>query len=149
MCYHFDDIIKFEGYDFDNILTDEKSRENILIYNISHRTLIHPKPFRIRFDKIDGFIRVYDRSRYLISFASEKYYAIYNRIRCLISLKKQYHICFFSLLHEVDSYDPLSIEETLTLHNALILIKSVLNQNQNHYYFNIFLEKFSYQLAET
>ena len=33
--YYFDDIIKFEDLDFDNILINEKSHENILIYNIS------------------------------------------------------------------------------------------------------------------
>ena len=26
------------------------------------------KPLRIRFDKIDGFVKVYDRSRYLVIF---------------------------------------------------------------------------------
>ena len=30
----------------------------------------------------------------------------------------------------------------------MILIKSVLNQNQNHHYYNIFLEKYLYQLAK-
>ena len=29
--YYFDDIIKIEDFDFDNILLDEKSYENILI----------------------------------------------------------------------------------------------------------------------
>ena len=28
-CYFFDDIIKLEDFDFDNILTDKKSHENI------------------------------------------------------------------------------------------------------------------------
>ena len=37
-CYYFDEIIKLE--DFDNILIDEKCRENILICNISYKTLI-------------------------------------------------------------------------------------------------------------
>ena len=59
-CYYFDGIIKLEDFDLDNILIDEKSHENILIYNISHKTLIDPKPLRSRFDKIDGFIRIYD-----------------------------------------------------------------------------------------
>ena len=49
-CY-FDDIIKLELIDFDNILIDKKSHENILIYDISYKTLIESKPFRIRFDK--------------------------------------------------------------------------------------------------
>ena len=29
MCYHFHEIIKFEDFDFDNILIDEKSHENL------------------------------------------------------------------------------------------------------------------------
>ena len=63
--------IRFEDFDFDNILIDEKSYENVLIYNISYRTLIGPTPLRIRFDKIDRFIRVYNGTRYLISFGPE------------------------------------------------------------------------------
>ena len=35
---------------------DEKSYQNILVYNISYKTLIDAKPLRIRFDKIDEFI---------------------------------------------------------------------------------------------
>ena len=35
MCYYFDDVIKLEDFDLDNILIDEKSHGNILIYNIS------------------------------------------------------------------------------------------------------------------
>ena len=53
MCYYFDDIIKLEDLDLDNILIDEKSIENILIYDISYKTLIDPKPLRIRFFKIE------------------------------------------------------------------------------------------------
>ena len=30
-CYYFDDIIKIEGFNFDNLLIDEKSYKNILI----------------------------------------------------------------------------------------------------------------------
>ena len=73
--------ITLEHFDIDNILIDEQSHENILIYGISYKTLIDSKPLRIRFNKIDGFIRIYDRTRYLKLFSSEKYDAIYNRIR--------------------------------------------------------------------
>ena len=38
MCYYFDDIIKLENFDLDNVLIDEKSDENILIYDISYKT---------------------------------------------------------------------------------------------------------------
>ena len=56
--YYFDNITKFEDLDLDNILIDAKSYENILVYNISYKNLIGDKPLRIRFDKVDGFIRV-------------------------------------------------------------------------------------------
>ena len=45
-------------------------------------------------------------------------------------------------------YNSLTLEKTLTLHNTIILIKSVFKKNQNHYYSNIFLEKCSYQEAQ-
>ena len=39
-CYHFDNKIKIEDFDFDNVLSDEKSSEKNLIYGISYKTLI-------------------------------------------------------------------------------------------------------------
>ena len=86
-CYYFGDIIKLEDFDLDNPLLDKKSQENILIYDISYKILIDPKPFRIRFDKINGFLRIYDETRYLTLSGSGKYDATYNRIRYFISLK--------------------------------------------------------------
>ena len=56
--YYFDDIIKIEDFDFDNILLDEKSYENILMYSISYKTFIGAKPLRVSFDKVDEFSRV-------------------------------------------------------------------------------------------
>ena len=81
--YYFDNIIKTKNFDFNNILVDEISYENILIYNISYKTLVSEKPLRISFDKVDGFIRVYDGTRYLVLFSHEKHDVIYNRIRHL------------------------------------------------------------------
>ena len=37
---YFVDIIKIKDADFDNILIDEKSYENVLVYNILCKTLI-------------------------------------------------------------------------------------------------------------
>ena len=48
-CYN--DLIKIEDFDFDNILLDEKSYGNILIYGISYKALIGAKPLQIKFDK--------------------------------------------------------------------------------------------------
>ena len=55
-----DHIIKSDDFDLDNIFIDEESHESILVYNISCKTLIDWKPLHIRFDIIDGFIRIYD-----------------------------------------------------------------------------------------
>ena len=83
-------------------------------------------------------------------FGTRKYDAFYDRIRYLISLKSSitYIFSHYFAKIKVDSYDSLPIEKTLTLHNVIILIKSVLNKDKNHYYYKIFLEKCSYQLAK-
>ena len=54
---------------------------------ISCKSLIDSKPSHIRFNKIDEFIRVYDGTRYLVLFASEKYDYIFDRIRYIINIK--------------------------------------------------------------
>ena len=58
-----------------------------MVLNISYETLFDSKVLRIRFDEVAEFIKVYDRMRYLVLFDHEKYDAIYNRIRDLISQK--------------------------------------------------------------
>ena len=121
-----------------------------MIYDISYKILIDPKPSRIRFDQLNGFIKIYDETRYLTLFSSEQYEAIYNRIRYLISLKSgiTYSFCHYFAKIKVDPYASLPIEKTLTFHNVVIHIKSVLNEDKNHYYYKIFLEKCSHQLAK-
>ena len=49
---------------------------------------------------------------------------------------------------KLDFYDSLPIEKRLTFHNVTTHIKVVLNKDENHFYYKIFLEKFSYQLAK-
>ena len=73
-------MIEIEDFDFDNILIDENSYENILVYNITYKTLISSKPSCIRFHKIDWFIRVYAGTRYLVLFGVEEHDSIYIRI---------------------------------------------------------------------
>ena len=82
---------------------------------------------RIRFDKIDGFIKVYDGTKYLVLFGPEKYDAIYNRIRYLINQRSgiTYVISHNYVILKVNLYDSLLPEKILTLHNGIMLIKSV------------------------
>ena len=145
-CYYFDDIFKLKSFDLDNIFINEKLYKNILI---SYKTLIYPKPLRIRFFKIYKSIRIFDGTRYLALFGCEKYHDIYNKIRYLVSLKSGITYIFSNYFAKikVDSYDYLSIEKRLTSYNVIIHNKSVLKKDKNHYYFKIFLEKCSYQLA--
>ena len=51
---------------------------------------------------------------------------------------------FFYIFIKVDSYDSLLPDKTVTFPNVITHIKSVWNKDQNHYYYNIFLEKCSY-----
>ena len=143
-CYYFDDIIKIEDFYLDNILIDEKSYENI--FCIWYKCLIDSKPLHIRFHKIDGFIRLYDGSRYLVLFGSEKCDSLYDRIRYTVSVKSgiTYIISHNYRKIKEDSYDSLPLEKTITFRDVIILIKSVFNKDENNYHYcNIFLEKAS------
>ena len=46
-------------------------------------------------------------------------------------------------------YDSLPLGKKFTLHNVITLIKSLFHKDQNRFYYNVFLEKCLYQLAET
>ena len=45
----------------------------------------------------------------------------------------------------IDSYNSLPIENILTFHNVIILIKLVADRDKNNYYYNAFLEKALYK----
>ena len=108
-CYYIYDIIKFEDFDLENILLDEKSYQNIFVYEILYKTFIGAKLLRIKFNKVDWFIRVYDGTRYLVLFRGEKYDFIYSRIRYLIEVKSGIK-CVISHNYakiKVDSHDSL------------------------------------------
>ena len=86
MCYYFDDIIKDIGIKFSNALLDKKLNENISVYDISNKTSAGPKPLCVRFDKIDGFIRVCgEEFRHLVWFDCGWFDQICDKIKYLIS----------------------------------------------------------------
>ena len=95
-------------------MIDEKSYKNILVYKISNKILIHAKPLHIRFGKIDGFISVYNGTRYFVLIGSEKYDFIQKRIRYRIGVKSgiTYVISHNYVKLKVDSYNFLPIEKT-------------------------------------
>ena len=111
-----------------------------------YKNLIGTKPLCIRFIKIDRFIRVFHVTRYLVLFGSGKYDFIYNRIRQLIGVKSGtvYVISHNYANIKVDSCNSSPLGKTLTIHNVMILTKSLFDKDKNNCYYNTFAEKFSY-----
>ena len=84
-----------------------------MIYDIWYRTLTVAKLVHIKFDKVDEFVRFYDRTRHLVLFSPEKYDTIYNSIRYLISQKSgiTYDISYNYAKIKADWYDSLPLEK--------------------------------------
>ena len=132
--YCFDDITSIADFFF--YKSNEDSYENILIYNISDKHFMGAKTLYIRFNKVAGFIKIYDGTRYLVLFGIARYNAIYDRIR-----KSS---ITYSLNHNfantrIDSYYYLPTEKKLSYHNVTILIKCVFNKNKNYYHYKRFV----------
>ena len=92
---------------------------------------------RSRFNEIDVYIKIFDGIRYLVLFGPGSYDEINDRITDSINHD-------FGTIR-IDSYNSLTIEKILIFDNAIVLIKSVDNNDKNQYYYNIFLEKDSYK----
>ena len=113
-----------------------------------YKTLAGPKPLRIRFDKIDGFIIALDgKNEHLILFDYGLFNKFCDKIKCLISKKSG---IANSINHNfrkirIDSYNYLPIKKIMTFNNIIIFVKSVVNKNKNKYYYDMFLENGSYK----
>ena len=117
--------MKVEDINVNNILLDKKSYENILVYRILYKQFMDAKPLRIRFDKVNGLIKIYNGIRYLESSDSynEVYYginsgiynAIFDRINYLTSKKSgitdNINHSFAGI--RIDLYSSLPIEKAL------------------------------------
>ena len=106
MFAFFDDIVTTEDFDFDNILLDEKSYENLTF----QKKWMFSK-------KADGLIRGYDNTKYLVFYGSGKHDAIYNRIRYFTGLKSG---ITYVLFHNFSKFKK---EKIFTLQNVAIIIK--------------------------
>ena len=94
-------------------------------YDVLYKILIDAKPLHIMFDEVDGFVREYGENKYLVLIGLEKYHAIFHGIRYLIGLN---NCILYVASHnypkfKTDLDDDLQLEKTLTLLNAVILIK--------------------------
>ena len=96
-----------------------------MIYGVLYKIFIGAKRLRIMFSKVDELIRYFSGNKYLALFGSEKCSVVFSRIKYLISVK--------SCISYIASHnygktkilvdDDLLLEETLTLHKVVTLIK--------------------------
>ena len=77
--------------------------------------------------KIDGFLRLYNRTRNLVLLSGITYVISHN----------------YAII-KVGSYDSLTLEKTLTFY-IIILIKSAFSKAKNNYHYKILLETCSYK----
>ena len=73
---------------------------HILTHEISCKKVMGAKPLRMRIDKIDGIINIYNRTIYLELFGFRIYNTIYDSINYLISDKKDAKILLIIILQE-------------------------------------------------
>ena len=88
------------------------------------------------FEKVDGYNRKHDGTKYLALLHSIRYFNIL-RSNILDVYSHKY------LKIKINSDNNLSLEATLNMQSVVILIKYVFDKNHNHYHFKIFLEKCS------
>ena len=79
----------------------------------------------------------------LVLFDYGWYDKICERVKYLISEKMVLQLVLIIMLEESEQIHIIWYlqKKILTLHNIIILIKSVVSKNRNHYDYNIFLEK--------
>ena len=104
--------------------------ENISPYNISYKASTGPKPFCIKFNKIDGFIISLDgKIKHLVLFDYGLSDEICDKIKYLISQKSATtnRINYNFEKIKTDSYNSLPIKKILTV-TILIMLQYSLSQ---------------------
>ena len=77
-----------------------------------HKKLYSAKLLRIIFDRVDGYIRKYDGTKYLVLFHFDvTYKRIFDKIRYLIMLKSNISDVYSHMCAEIDSDDDLPLEK--------------------------------------
>ena len=103
------------------------------------------------FEKVDGYIRKYGEAKYRVSIHSNEKYDFFDRIKYLIMLKINIPYVYFHKYAKIkvnsdnsDDSDDLPLKKEVIMHNVIIFIKSVFNENHKHYFYKVYLEKCSY-----
>ena len=106
----------------------KRKLENYFNLCILYKTSMGAKPLRIRFDKIDGFIKIHDKIKHLVLFDYSYSDKIRDKFRYLICEKGGItgNVNHNFARIRINSYDSLHIEEILTFHYVIIHVKSVI-----------------------
>ena len=113
---------------------------------LNTKPLYGAKRLRIIFNKIDGYIRTYDKARELASFQSQNSDGTFDGMRYFIRLKSNISSVYsHNTKTKIDLDDDLPLAKTITMHNIVLLIKSAFNEYYNQYHYQVFLEKYSYK----
>ena len=118
-----------------------------MAFNLWHfKISLGAKPFGVRYDEIDGFIKIYGGIRWFVLFDGW-FDRTCDRIKYLISEKNgisdNSNLNIFARIR-IDSHNSLRIETRLTFHNVIIHIKLVVSGYKTNCY-SIFLEKGLYK----
>ena len=142
MCYYFDNIMEVDEYiTVDIILLDEKSYKDTLVYNILYKNYMDAKPLHIRFNKVDGIIKVCNEVRYLELLSS--YNEVYSRIYSEIFDRINYLISEESGITDANNHNFARIRNDSYNSLSILLIKIKITTN------NIFLVKILYKECNT
>ena len=111
IAFYFDDIrMGVININFHNVLLDEKTSKDLLIYNSSYKTFMGEKLLCIWFNRIDGFIKIDNGIKFFVLL---EYNKIYGRIKYFINEKSgitgsiNHHFARI----RIDSYNYLHIEK--------------------------------------
>ena len=119
----------------------EKNNELKKVDIKSHTCCYFDDITKIQDFDFDGYIRDYGGTKYFSFIWIQKYDAIFDNINILQDQKGVLNMLIFIIIAKIDSDDDLPLEKTLTMHNDVMVIKSVFNKNHNQYYYKMFLEK--------
>ena len=106
-CYFYD-IIKIEDFDFNMTLLEEKSIENILIYDVLYKNLIGAKRSYIVFNKKPLYILFNNKDKFTRDYSGIKYLVLFDYAKV-----------------KIDSNDDLDLEKNLALRNTIMIVKSM------------------------
>ena len=142
MYYYFDNIMEVDEYiTVDIILLDEKSYKDTLVYNILYKNFMDTKPLRIRFNEVDGIIKICNEVRYLELLNS--YNEVYSRIYSEIFDRINYLISEESSITCANNHNFARIRNDLYSSLPILLMKIKITTN------NIFLVKVLYKECNT